>query len=338
MTDLQRPIALLIDGDNAQPNLIPQILDGIKKYGRPIIKNVYGDPSQEQIQRWKPVLTKFGFEPKYTHHATSHKNATDIALVIDAMDILHEGKVQIFCIVSSDSDFTHLATRIKRAGLEVIGIGSQNSQALSDIYDQFIPIESFSERPAPSNSKTPVLLVDEMPEAQFAQLFIEAYKTVAVGRIFGQADGWLPLRDVIPALAVTIKPNPRIVVMKLTTYMAAKPGIIEMQEQTDSKPLMHLVRVPEYVKHAAIYMLYRVYHAEAARLQPKDEGWVLLSSIGSAFQAAYPNYDYRVYNGERSTNLSKTIERMNADYPNSVLLNADGMRLKMRVPKDKPAK
>jgi uncharacterized LabA/DUF88 family protein len=334
MSENQRLLALLIDGDNAQPALIPQILNEVKQHGRPIIKNVYGDPSQDQILKWKPTLTKFGIEPKYSHHISSHKNATDIALVIDAMDILHDGKVEVFCIVSSDKDFAHLATRIKRSGLEVIGVGNQNSLGLNDVYDRFVSIESLNPPAAlpPPEPRVP-LTFEEMPDADFAKLFLEAYRTLIAERVLLQSDGWIPLKDLIFTLKTAVKPNPRIAVTKLTAFAAVKPDALEIQEQNEGKQVTHAVRVPEYLKHTGVFTLYRVYQQETAKLQPKDDGWVLLSSIGSAFQAAHPNYDYRMYKGERSASLTKVIERMNADYPSSVLLSTDSQRLKIRMPK-----
>src|SRR5690349_10887961 len=114
MSENQKFFALLIDGDNAQAALIPKIIEAVTIHGKPIIKKIYGDWSQEQLQHWKPIANKFNIEIEHHYNVSSGKNATDIALVIDAMDILHQrgDKLDGFCIVSSDSDFTHLARRI----------------------------------------------------------------------------------------------------------------------------------------------------------------------------------------------------------------------------------
>ena len=108
-----RKIALLIDGDNAQPTLISDILAEVGKYGLITIRRIYGDWTTVNMAGWKKVLHENAIQPVQQFRYTVGKNATDSALIIDAMDILHGRLVDGFCIVSSDSDYTRLATRIR---------------------------------------------------------------------------------------------------------------------------------------------------------------------------------------------------------------------------------
>lgn len=120
-------IALLVDGDNAQSKLLEDILEEASKYGKVTIRRVYGDWTKPQMNQWKNILNEMAFNPIQKFSYTSGKNSTDSALIIDAMDILHDELVDGFCIVSSDSDYTGLAKRIREDGIFVMGIGEQKT-------------------------------------------------------------------------------------------------------------------------------------------------------------------------------------------------------------------
>ena len=122
-SDATRNMALLVDGDNAQPSLIAAVLAEAAKYGTITVRRIYGDWTTPQMSGWKKALHEDAFQPQQQFRYTAGKNATDSALIIDAMDLLHSGVVGGFCIVSSDSDFTRLATRIREQGLYVMGVG-----------------------------------------------------------------------------------------------------------------------------------------------------------------------------------------------------------------------
>ena len=116
VTPTQR-IAMLIDGDNAQPALIDKILAETTKYGMITIRRIYGDWTASNMGGWKDVLQTHAIQPIQQFRYTVGKNATDSAMIIDAMDIFYSGTVDAFCIVSSDSDYTRLATRIREQGI-----------------------------------------------------------------------------------------------------------------------------------------------------------------------------------------------------------------------------
>ncbi|MFT2009025.1 NYN domain-containing protein [Pontibacter sp. 13R65] len=120
-------MAMLIDGDNAQPNLIVKLLSEVGKYGPITIRRIYGDWTTPQMNGWKDCLNNHAIQPIQQFRYTVGKNATDSALIIDAMDLLHSALVDGFCIVSSDSDYTRLATRIRESGNFVMGIGQRKT-------------------------------------------------------------------------------------------------------------------------------------------------------------------------------------------------------------------
>jgi uncharacterized LabA/DUF88 family protein len=120
-------LAVLIDGDNIPAAYIKEMMEEIAKYGNPTIKRIYGDWTKPNLSKWKSVLLENAITPIQQYGYTSGKNATDSAMIIDAMDILYSQKVNGFCLVSSDSDFTRLATRLREAGLRVFGIGEKKT-------------------------------------------------------------------------------------------------------------------------------------------------------------------------------------------------------------------
>ena len=120
-------IAILIDGDNAQPKILKEMLEEVAKYGKATIRRIYGDWTIPQMHGWKDTLNQHSFNPIQKFAYTSGKNSTDSSLIIDAMDILHERNIDGFCIVSSDSDYTGLAKRIREQGVFVMGIGRKST-------------------------------------------------------------------------------------------------------------------------------------------------------------------------------------------------------------------
>ncbi|MCY7390864.1 MAG: NYN domain-containing protein [Leptolyngbyaceae cyanobacterium CAN_BIN12] len=135
-------LAVLIDADNASADLIEFLLKEITKYGTAHVKRIYGDWTNSQLTKWKPKLNQFAIQPIQQFAYTVGKNATDSALIIDAMDLLYTENFDGFCIVSSDSDFTRLASRIREAGLVVYGFGEKKTpEAFISACDKFIYTE-----------------------------------------------------------------------------------------------------------------------------------------------------------------------------------------------------
>jgi len=142
-----RRIAMLIDGDNAQPSLIRNMLAETSKYGLAIIRRIYGDWTTANMNGWKDTLQTHAIQPIQQFRYTIGKNATDSAMIIDAMDILYEDRVEGFCLVSSDSDYTRLATRIREKGVFVMGIGRKTTpRAFVNACDVFVFTENLQQK------------------------------------------------------------------------------------------------------------------------------------------------------------------------------------------------
>src|SRR4030042_2074857 len=135
-------LAVLIDADNAQPSIVEGLLAEIAKYGTASVKRIYGDWTGPHLKSWKEVLLLYSIQPIQQFRYTVGKNSTDAAMIIDAMDLLYTNKFDGFCIVSSDSDFTKLASQIREAGLVVYGFGEKKTpQAFVSACDKFIYTE-----------------------------------------------------------------------------------------------------------------------------------------------------------------------------------------------------
>ncbi|MBT3323144.1 MAG: NYN domain-containing protein [Anaerolineae bacterium] len=154
---IRRRISILIDGDNAQAKLLPQMLAETSKYGQVTIRRIYGDWTTASMNSWKKVLNNHAVQPVQQFRYTIGKNATDSAMIIDAMDILHSDNVNGFCLVSSDSDYTRLATRIREAGVFVMGIGEKKTpRPFVNACDLFVFTENLApkRKPAPRTKTT----------------------------------------------------------------------------------------------------------------------------------------------------------------------------------------
>lgn len=198
--ETSRRLMLMIDGDNAQAALLPQMLAEVSKYGVMKIRRVYGNWESSHLKTWKDLLHTYALKPEQQFSYTSGKNATDIALIIDAMDFVNTAGVDGICIISSDSDYTPLATRIREKGLFVMGIGrQQTSRAFVNACDVFVYTENLepvtdddiqSSIPVPSNITAgagQASVGDVINPVRIEDLFRTAYDSAA------QDDGWAHL-------------------------------------------------------------------------------------------------------------------------------------------------
>lgn len=200
-TDLR--FAVLIDADNVPYSNIKRMLEEIAKYGIPTFKRIYADWTKPTVSGWKTVLLENAITPVQQYSYTSGKNATDSAMIIDAMDILYTGRVDGFCIVSSDSDFTRLATRLREAGMKVFGIGEKKTPvAFISACDKFIYIEilktpeSFVKKnlKTTQKSKSPVQAPAQV--AAIGSIDAELIKLIASSiNDLADEDGWVFLGE-----------------------------------------------------------------------------------------------------------------------------------------------
>lgn len=148
-------LAVLIDGDNIPSAYVKEMMEELAKYGNPTIKRIYGDWTNPRLGKWKNVLLENAITPIQQYGYTAGKNATDSAMIIDAMDILYSGDVNGFCLVSSDSDFTRLATRLREAGMQVYGIGEKKTpNPFIVACDKFIYIEILKNQSSGTSTET----------------------------------------------------------------------------------------------------------------------------------------------------------------------------------------
>jgi uncharacterized LabA/DUF88 family protein len=197
-------LAVLIDADNIPYSNVKGMIEEIAKYGTPTFKRIYGDWTRPTIAGWKSVLLENAITPVQQYGYTKGKNSTDSAMIIDAMDILYSGKVDGFCIVSSDSDFTRLATRLREAGMKVIGIGERKTPSSFIVAcDKFIYLEILSSTtavPEQTNikKKGKVGLANKKTEEVDPQDANRRVKRIIATSITDLADenGWAFLGDV----------------------------------------------------------------------------------------------------------------------------------------------
>lgn len=204
-------LAVLIDADNVPYANVTEMFEEIAKYGTPTFKRIYADWTKPTVSGWKKVLLENAITPIQQYSYSSGKNASDSALIIDAMDILYTGKVDGFCIVSSDSDFTRLATRLREAGMKVIGIGEKKTLTpFITACDKFIYIEILNQKPLilEDSSTSPTTASSKSQESQplnkvdpaFIRLFSDSITDLA------DEEGWAYLGD-LGSLMMKKKPD-----------------------------------------------------------------------------------------------------------------------------------
>jgi uncharacterized LabA/DUF88 family protein len=171
-------LAVLIDADNAQPSLLDALLAEIAKYGTAHVKRAYGDWTDTHLKSWKETLLKQSIQPMQQFGYTRGKNSTDSALIIDAMDLLYSGRFDGFCIVSSDSDFTRLAGRLRESGLIVYGFGERKTpEPFVAACDKFVYVENLSgkpDEPAPQKPRTAAQLKQDSALVNLLRNAVEA--------------------------------------------------------------------------------------------------------------------------------------------------------------------
>ncbi|WP_287882040.1 NYN domain-containing protein [Aquitalea sp.] len=249
-----RKLAVLIDADNAQASLTAELLAEVAKYGTAIVKRAYGDWTTTQLKGWKEVLHKHAIHPIQQFAYTSGKNSTDSALIIDAMDLLYTGNFDGFCLVSSDSDFTRLATRLREGGLTVIGIGekSKTPRPFIAACDKFVFTEILrpekvpeaavtSEKPKTRSSRQN----KSKPAVQKEIHPLQAMFTSAIDAV-ARESGWAELSAVGSYIAKNDPSfDPRNYGHSRLSQMVKKLDFLSVQEQRNGSKLHSEIRLKE---------------------------------------------------------------------------------------------
>lgn len=231
-------LAVLIDGDNIPSAHVKEMMEEVAKYGNPTIKRIYGDWTKPSLNKWKNVLLENAITPIQQYGYTSGKNATDSAMIIDAMDILYSGKVNGFCLVSSDSDFTRLATRLREAGMQVIGIGEKKTPSPFIVAcDKFIYIEILKKRTQEKAEQKEETPVDKITQADIKLI------TTTINDLSDE-DGWAFLGDV-GSLLLKKQPNfdSRNYGFEKLTPLIQSIGIFEVDQRENLKSRHKLIYV-----------------------------------------------------------------------------------------------
>ncbi|HSM29173.1 MAG TPA: NYN domain-containing protein [Woeseiaceae bacterium] len=223
-------LAVLIDADNAQPAIVEGLLAEIAKYGTANVKRIYGNWTDEKLRGWKAMLLEHSIQPMQQFAYTTGKNATDSAMIIDAMDLLYTGNFDGFCIVSSDSDFTRLASRLRESGLVVYGFGEKKTpKPFVAACDKFIYTEVLrakeEETGPPKSKQTDDLKRDKGHLANLFRNAIEAYS---------DDDGWAQLGPVGSNIAKQAPEfDPRNYGYRKLRDLVKAMGLYELREDSE---------------------------------------------------------------------------------------------------------
>ncbi len=243
-------LAVLIDGDNIPSAHVKEMMEEIAKYGNPTIKRIYGDWTKPNLSKWKNMLLENAITPIQQYGYTTGKNATDSAMIIDAMDILYSEKVNGFCLVSSDSDFTRLATRLREAGMQVIGIGEKKTpNPFIVACDKFIYIEILKTKSKEKESEDD----KDLEKETFDKITAKDIKLIAATiNDLSEDDGWAFLGDV-GSLIQKKKPNfdPRNYGFQKLTPLIKSIDKFEVEQRDSAKGRYKLIYVKNKEKRRA---------------------------------------------------------------------------------------
>jgi uncharacterized LabA/DUF88 family protein len=183
--------AVLIDADNTSPQIAGGLFEEIAKFGEASVRRIYGDFSTPHLKSWADILQKYAIDPYQQYAYTKGKNASDIALVIDAMDLLHSGRFDGFCLVSSDSDFTRLASRLREQGADVYGFGTQRTpESFRQACRRFIYTENLLPEAQPIAPGAPLQIEPLQPPSAAIPLLKKAMAQV------DSEGGWVSLGQI----------------------------------------------------------------------------------------------------------------------------------------------
>ena len=295
-----KKFAVLIDADNISHRKIKDILDEIANYGTPTIKRIYGDFTDPKFAAWKSILLENSITPIQQYAYTTGKNATDSALIIDAMDILHKESVNGFCIVSSDSDYTRLASRIRESGREVLGFGEKKTpKPFIKSCDKFIYVEILGQpaAPAPALAPAPVPAPAPAPASAATQTpTAKATPKKASAKRRQTSDTQAPGT---PEAAAGKKTAPA---------PGQTPSVVPASEQT---PVTAHSQIQDPAQSQSIIRPidddFKDLLANTIEDAADDSGWAFLGIVGSVLTKKMPDFDPRNYGYKKLSLLVKAL-------------------------------
>ena len=269
-------LAVLIDADNASRTAMRDVMAEIAVYGTPTVKRIYGDWTTPNMASWKPILLENAITPIQQYSYTTGKNATDSAMIIDAMDILYTGSCDGFVLVSSDSDFTRLAIRLREAGKKVIGMGEKKTpNPFIVACDKFIYIEVIR-----AEAKAALATAEQEAAAPAAESAPAPAKA-----------------EPAPPKAETAKGG------KKSRKKAAEPAP-EPEPEPQPAPAPAQKKVPKEVVHLI---------ADAMDMIADEDGYAFMGELGNLLIRQQPDFDPRNYGFSKLTQLIKSIDRFEVD-------------------------
>ena len=273
--DETRHLAVLIDADNAQASVIEGLLAEVAKYGVANVKRIYGDFTNPRLSSWKKVLLDHSIQPMQQFAYTVGKNATDSSLIIDAMDLMYTGRFQGMCLVTSDSDFTRLAQRLREEGLTVYGFGEKKTpDAFVQACDKFIYVEVLRKAPPPKPARAPF----PPPPAPAAKAPTRA-ATKAASKPTAKTEA-KPAKT--PAAGDRAAPQAK-----------GPPASLTEVTVVDAPP-------PDAPSREA---LPRELLVQAIDEWSDDQGWAHLGNVGSYLNKVRPDFDTRLYGHRKLSDL-----------------------------------
>ena len=273
-------LAVLIDADNASRTAMRDVMAEIAVYGTPTVKRIYGDWTTPNMASWKPILLENAITPIQQYSYTTGTNATDSAMIIDAMDILYTGSCDGFVLVSSDSDFTRLAIRLREAGKKVIGMGEKKTpNPFIVACDKFIYIEVIR-----AEAKAALATAEQEAAAPAAESAPAPAKA-----------------EPAPPKAETAKGG------KKSRKKAAEPAPVpapEPEPEPQPAPAPAQKKVPKEVVHLI---------ADAMDMIADEDGYAFMGELGNLLIRQQPDFDPRNYGFSKLTQLIKSIDRFEVD-------------------------
>lgn len=271
-------LAVLIDADNVPYANIKGMLEEIAKYGTPTFKRIYADWTKPTVSGWKTVLLENAITPVQQYAYTTGKNATDSAMIIDAMDILYTGRVEGFCIVSSDSDFTRLATRLREAGMKVFGLGER---------------------------KTPVSFISACDKF----IYIEILKD---GKEINQPLAAPPAKT---NGRTTSRANTKTSARTKSGSKTSAPQTSEKNKQSEISTPAEVSRQTEVIRKIDSGLIRLI--ADSINDLAGEDGWAFLGELGNLLLKKKPDFDPRNYGFKKLLSMMRSIDHFETDERNT---------------------